>query len=119
MARFYGTLDGDNSSTNPSRLGRRYLGVAARSWGGSIIVNMYTTQKELPLQGRQRVRRYEDIDSVRIRVAMGSTNTGGGGFTLYDGPIAALLDRDARTTLFRALAADVLSDGDSERAIAA
>ncbi len=112
MARFYGKLSGDNSSTSPTRLGHGHLQLIARSWTGSINVSMYVTYNTIAPVGRQRKPREEAVDCVRISIAEGSTD--GRGMELYNGPIAALLERDARTTLFRALAADIMSDGDSK-----
>jgi hypothetical protein len=99
MARFMGSVDSSKSRTTPTRLGHYDLCTVARSWTGSVKVYMYVKANE---------------DCVHISLAQGSTT--GTDFSLYNVPIAALLDRDARTTLFRALAADVLSDGNSRMA---
>lgn len=93
MARFYGTVQGGRGQA--SRLGHASTGlrVSAQSHSGDIDVQFY-------------VRLEDETDMVRIKVK----EHGGGylGKVLYNGPVADLLDRDARSTMITALASDIL-----------
>lgn len=100
MAHYYGTLTGSRGTA--TRLGTRASGltVAARSWTGSVTVEMS--------EGHDGTR-------VAIRVADGSAT---GGRLLYGGRLAELLSASTLRPLYRLTDPRPLPEADDEQATA-
>jgi hypothetical protein len=93
MARFRGTVCGGRGEA--SRLGHATSGlnVCAQSYSGDVTVRFHA---------------HGDEDYVCIQV--GQHGRGYPDVTLYDGPIATLLEQSGRKTLVTALAKEFIMD---------
>lgn len=93
MARFRGTVQGGRGQA--SRLGHATSGLAveAMSYSGDVYVRMYA---------------WQDEDHVLISVH--PHGRGLWGLTIYDGPVAQLLDQSSRKTMLTALSCEMLAD---------